>query len=380
MMMKRLAKIGALACALTALAQGQAQGAQAQRAPFGALPDGRAVEIVTLTNARGFSARILSYGAILQGLDVPDAHGRKADVVAGYATLDGYLAKPNYFGSSVGRYANRIGDARFTLDGRSYALAKNDGPNSLHGGVQGFDRRLWQIVEVTSGAQARVVLQSISPDGDEGFPGTLSVTAIYALDDKGNLDITYRATTDKPTIVNLTNHAYFNLAGHGSILGHRITIPAQAYTPVNSTLIPTGEIAPVANTPFDFRRPVAIGARIRDGVPQLAMARGYDHNWVITPAPTAQQHLMARVSEPTSGRAMELWSDQPGLQFYSGNFLDGTIIGKGGQIYRQADAFCIEPQLFPDTPNKPAFGSARLDPGQTYQHHITLRFSNAKTR
>ncbi|MBB3954437.1 aldose epimerase family protein [Novosphingobium sediminicola] len=359
-----------------------AHAGQARRADFGAMPDGARVEAITLSNARGFSARILSYGAILQSLMVPDARGRRADVVEGYASLDGYLSRPNYFGSSVGRYANRIGGAHFTLDGRAYTLAKNDGPNSLHGGAAGFDRHLWQVVSLSSGPQASVTLRRTSPDGEEGYPGALSVTATYTLDDKGALSITYRATTDAPTIVNLTGHAYFNLGGEASgrsIMDHRIMIPANAYTPVDATLIPTGEIAPVAGTPFDLRKPTAMGAHIRDGDPQLALARGYDHNWAITrpnaDRPTKDQHLMAAIRDPLSGRAMEVWSNQPGLQFYTGNFLDGTIRGKGGKLYRQGDAFCVEPQVFPDTPNKPAFGSARLDPGQTYVHRITYRFS-----
>ncbi|NOW48359.1 aldose 1-epimerase [Novosphingobium sp. SG751A] len=355
-----------------------AHAGQARRVDFGAMPDGARVEAITLSNARGFSARILSYGAILQSLVVPDARGRRADVVEGYATLAGYLIRPNYFGSSVGRYANRIGGARFTLDGHAYALAKNDGPNSLHGGVAGFDRHLWDIVSLSSGPQASVTLRRTSPDGEEGYPGALTVTATYTLDDKGALSITYRATTDAPTIVNLTDHAYFNLGGEASgrsIMDHRIMIPADAYTPIDATLIPTGEIAPVAGTPFDLRKSTAMGAHIRDGDPQLALARGYDHNWAITRAPTKDQHLMARITDPASGRTMEVWSDQPGLQFYTGNFLEGTIQGKGGKLYRQGDAFCVEPQLFPDTPNKPAFGSARLDPGQTYVHRITYRFS-----
>lgn len=359
-----------------------AHAGQARRADFGAMPDGARVEAITLSNARGFSARILSYGAILQSLMVPDARGRRADVVEGYASLDGYLSRPNYFGSSVGRYANRIGGAHFTLDGRAYTLAKNDGPNSLHGGAAGFDRHLWQVVSLSSGPQASVTLRRTSPDGEEGYPGALSVTATYTLDDKGALSITYRATTDAPTIVNLTGHAYFNLGGEASgrsIMDHRIMIPADAYTPVDATLIPTGEIAPVAGTPFDLRKPTAMGAHIRDGDPQLALARGYDHNWAITrpnaDRPTKDQHLMAAIRDPLSGRAMEVWSNQPGLQFYTGNFLDGTIRGKGGKLYRQGDAFCVEPQVFPDTPNRPAFGSARLDPGQTYVHRITYRFS-----
>jgi aldose 1-epimerase len=357
--------------------------ADARRATFGTLPDGRAVEVITLSNAKGVSARILTYGALLQALVVPDARGQKADVVLGYDSLDGYLKKPNYFGSSVGRYANRIGKARFTLDGQPYQLAANDGPNNLHGGNQGFDRKLWTIGKVVSGPVASVTLTYTSPDGEEGFPGTMQVSATYALNGKGELAVTYRARTDKPTVVNLTNHAYFHLGGTHSGRGvedHVLTIPAATYTPVDATLIPTGQLAPVKNTPFDFRQPRRIGDRWRDGDRQMTLARGYDHNWVVTPKPSPSIHLDARLADPVSGRVMELWSNQPGLQFYSGNFMDGTITGKSGQIYRQGDGLCLEPQLFPDTPNQPAFGSARLEPGQTYEHRILYRFSTRAKR
>jgi len=374
---------GFLALAAGLMLASPAWAAEARRAAFGTLPDGRAVEVISLSNDRGFSAKILSYGAILQALLVPDARGRKADVVLGYDSLDGYLQKPNYFGSSVGRYANRIAKARFTLDGQPYQVAANDGPNNLHGGHQGFDRKLWTIGKVVSGPVASVTLTYTSPDGEEGFPGTMQVSATYSLTDKGELAVTYRAQSDKPTLVNLTNHAYFHLGGARSGRGvedHMLTIPAATYTPVDATLIPTGQFAPVQDTPFDFRQPRRIGDRWRDGDPQMALARGYDHNWVVTPKPSPSIHLDARLADPASGRVMELWSNQPGLQFYSGNFMDGTITGKSGQIYRQGDGLCLEPQVFPDTPNQPAFGSARLEPGQTYEHRILYRFSTRAKR
>jgi aldose 1-epimerase len=358
-----------------------ARAAEPARAVFGTLPDGRTVEEVTLTNGRGITARILSWGALLRTLAVPDRAGRPADVVLGYNDLAGYLAKPNYFGVSVGRYANRIRAGRFTLDGRSYTLATNDGPNALHGGTAGFDKRLWTITAVTGGPAPSVTLRYVSPDGEEGYPGTLTATATYRLDDTDTLTVTYEATTDKPTLVNLTNHSFFNLAGEGSgrsILGHVLTIPAERYTPVDATLIPTGAHLPVAGTPFDFRTPTVIGARIRDGRDvQIVRGRGYDHNWVVTDAPTAEPHPVARVEDPHSGRVLEIASTQPGVQVYAGNFLDATAVGKSGLAYRQSDALALEPELVPDTPNQPAFGSARLDPGQTYRNVIAYRFSTS---
>jgi aldose 1-epimerase len=373
--------VGVLAACAGAMIPALAQGAEPVRTVFGTLPDGRTVEEVTLKNGTGITARILSWGALLRTLDVPDRAGKPADVVLGYNDLAGYLAKPNYFGVSVGRYANRIRAGRFTLDGQTYTLATNDGPNALHGGTAGFDKRLWTITAVTGGASPSVTLRYVSPDGEEGYPGTLTATATYTLTDANTLTVAYEATTDKPTIVNLTNHSFFNLAGEGSgrsILDHVLTIPAERYTPVDATLIPTGEHRPVAGTPFDFRKPTVIGARIREGRDeQIVRGRGYDHNWVVTDAPTAEPHLVARVEDPDSGRVLDVASTQPGVQFYAGNFLDATAVGKSGLAYRQSDALALEPELFPDTPNQPAFGSARLDPGQTYRTVITYRFSTS---
>jgi aldose 1-epimerase len=313
---------------------------------------------------------------------VPDRAGKSVDVIEGYSDLAGYLTKPNYFGAAVGRYANRIGGASFALEGKTYPLAKNNGTATLHGGERGFDKRLWQVTEVAGGPTAHVTLTYTSPDGEEGYPGTLKVSLTYSLDENGVLAMEFHATTDKATVVNLTGHAYFNLSGEGSehdILNHVLTIPADAYTPTDADLIPTGEIRPVAGTPFDFRAPATIGARLREGRDQqIVLGRGYDHNWVIARQPGPAPRLHARLTDPRSGRQMEVWSNQPGLQFYSGNFLDGTIVGKSGKVYRQGDALCLEPQVFPDTPNKPQFGTARLDPGQEYVHRIEYRFSTVR--
>lgn len=351
---------------------------EASRAPFGTLPDGRPVEEVTLSNGT-LTARIITWGAALRALHVPDRDGHAADVVLGYADLASILDKPNYFGASVGRYANRIRAGRFSLDGKAYTLATNDGPNSLHGGNEGFDKKLWTVAHLEGGAAPSVTLSYVSPDGEEGYPGTLTARVTYTLSAPDTLRIEYTATTDKPTIVNLTNHSYFNLAGEGSgrsVLDQRVMIPAEQYTPVDATQIPTGERAPVADTPFDFRAPEVIGARIRDGRDvQIVRAHGYDQNFVLADAPTDALHLAARVEDPASGRVLEVATTAPGVQFYTGNMLDATAVGKSGLVYRQSDGLALEPELFPDTPNQPAFGSARLDPGGTFRNVITYRFS-----
>jgi aldose 1-epimerase len=359
-----------------------AMGADFVRSPFGILGDGQTVEAITLTNQHGVTVRIIALGASVQSLTTPDRNGKPADVVLGYANLADYLAKPQYFGSTVGRFANRIAKGRFVLDGKSYQLATNNGPNSLHGGLRGFDKVLWKVDGVSRGASAAVTFSYASPDGEEGYPGALAVAATYRLNDDNELSIEYRATTDKPTLVNITNHSYFNLAGEGSadgVMRHLLTIPAAQFTPVDSTLIPTGEFRSVEGTAFDFRHAKAIGRDIRSGNDeQILFGKGYDHNWVISRGPVQAPRLVARVEEPESGRVLEVLSNQPGIQFYSGNFLDGTVVGKSGRAYRQGDAFVLEPQLFPDTPNQPAFGSARLQPGVTYVNQIIYRFSVAK--
>jgi aldose 1-epimerase len=373
-----LMRLQTCALALLAAMPSVSHAATVARHPFGSLPDGRVVEAITLTGQRGMTATVITYGAILQALLVPDRAGKAADIVLGYPDMAGYLKAPNYFGASVGRYANRIRDGRFVLDGRSHQLARNDGANALHGGVQGYDKRLWQVVSVRDGAAAEVVLRLVSPDGDEGYPGALTVTATYALSDTNELQLTYSATTTKPTIVNITNHSFFNLAGEGagSVEDHLLTIPAETTTPVDATLIPTGAFRPVAGTPLDFRTPTAIGARIRDGGDdQLRFGQGYDENYVIARTPSTTLRPNARVEDPASGRVMDLLSNQPGVQLYTGNFLTATAVGKSGRAYRQTDAIVLEPQVFPDTPNRPDFGTARLNPGETYRNAILYRFS-----
>lgn len=365
-----------LLCAMS-LAGDFAHAADYSRASFGKLPDGRAVESITLRNGKGVSAAVITYGAALQSLVMPDRDGKPADVTLGYASLDGYLKKPEYFGSTVGRFANRLAKGRFTLDGKNYQTPQNDHGNALHGGERGFDKVLWEVVNVECGDTASVRLRYVSPDGDQGYPGTLTVFATYALTEANELRIEYVATTDRPTIANITNHAYWNLAGEGAAvgaMGHVLTIPAEHYTPVNETLIPTGVLQPVAKTVFDFRKPTAIGERVREArEQQLVFGKGYDHNFVIARDIAKEPRLLAKVEEPTSGRGFELLSNQPALQFYSGNFLDGTVIGKSGRAYRQGDALVLEPQVSPDAPNQPKLGSARLDPGATYRNVIVYR-------
>jgi aldose 1-epimerase len=358
-----------------------AYAASAVREPAGEA-DGAKVEAITLTNAKGVSARILSYGATLQKLIGPDRQGKPADVLLGYDDLAGYVQKPNYFGVTVGRYANRIAKGQFTIDGKAYQLPTNDGPNALHGGVKGFDKVVWRVLSVENGPVARVTLGYTSPDGDQGYPGKLDVTVTYGLDETGALSIEYKASTDKPTVVNMTNHGIFNLAGEGAPLGvlaHKLTIPAKAYTPVSATLIPTGELRPVQGTVFDFRAARVLADGVRDGRDeQIVRGRGYDHNFAIDAGLTAQPKLVARLQDPASGRVLEVLSTEPGVQVYTGNFLDGTLVGKHGHVYRMGDGIALEPQKFPDTPNQPAFGSARVDPGKPYRHLMIYRLSVAR--
>jgi aldose 1-epimerase len=340
--------------------------------PFGQA-DGKPVTLYTLRNAKGAEAKIMNYGGIVQSLTMPDRTGKFDDIVLGYDNVDGYIKVTPYFGCLVGRYGNRIGGAKFTLDGQTYTLATNNGPNSLHGGIKGFDKVVWNVVKATPNS---LELQYLSKDGEEGFPGNLNVTAIYTLTDDNALQLNFKAATDKATVINLTHHSYFNLAGQGNgdILGHEVYINADKTTPVDSTLITTGGFADVTGTPFDFRKPTAIGARINDPDTQLQYGPGYDHNWVVN-NPAGKVGLQARVMEPASGRVMEVWSDEPGLQFYAGNFLDGTITGKGGKVYQKRTGFCMEPQHFPDSPNKANFPSVVLRPGQTYKNTIIYKFS-----
>lgn len=353
--------------------------AAASRAIFGTLADGGAVEAVTLRNAAGMEVRILAYGATVQSVRVPDRTGAFADVALGHATLEEYVDHPQFIGSTIGRVANRVAGGRFTFDGTDYEVPVNNGPNSLHGGTAGFDKRVWEVTELADGDEPHVCLRYVSPEGEMGYPGTLTVTALYRLDAANTLCVEYRATTDRPTLCNLSNHAYWNLAGEGSpegAMGHLLTIAADEYLPTDATAIPTGEFRRVAGTPFDFREPTPVAAGVRDASDeQIAIGRGYDHNWVISRAVSAEPRLIARVEEPRSGRVMELFSNQPGVQFYSGNFFDGTTRGKSGMLYRMGDAVVLEPQMFPDTPNRPEFGSIRLDPGETYRNLILFRFS-----
>jgi aldose 1-epimerase len=346
------------------------------KADFGKTPDGTPVEIYTLHNARGAEARILTYGGIVQSLYMPDKNGKLDDIVLGFDSLDGYLTNSPYFGALIGRYGNRIGGGEFTLEGKTYHLAKNNNGNTLHGGLKGFDKVVWTAQPMETSHGPALVLTYLSRDGEEGFPGNLMVTAIYTLTDNNELKLEYTATTDKPTIVNLTHHSYFNLDGQGSgsILDESVYINANEITPTDSGLIPTGKFLNVTGTPFDFRKPTVIGTRINDPDPALQYGPGYDHNWVIN-KPLGQFGLMARVTDPKSGRVMEVWSDQPGLQFYAGNFLDGTIVGKDGKVYQRRSALCMEPQHYPDSPNKPNFPSVELKPGQTYHNTIVYKFS-----
>ena len=350
--------------------------ARITRDVFGTLPDGRAIERVVLRGDRGFEARVITFGAALQALIVPDLGGFCDDVVLGHDNLAGYVDKRKFFGASVGRYANRIARGRFVLDGETIQLNTNDGPNALHGGPDGFDRKLWQILEIDEGEQPAVTLRYVSPDGEENYPGQLDARLIYRLSGPTELSISFEAQTDRPTVVNLTNHSFFNLEGLAArtdILGHRLMIDADAFLAVDDTSIPLpGPPRAVDGTPFDFRDATAIGARIREDERQLRDSQGYDHNYCLRDGQGVR--LAARVVAPRSGRVLELLTDQPGLQFYSGNYLDGGSGGKGG-LYRQSDALCLEPQTWPDAPNRPDFPSARLAPGEVYRHHSVYRFS-----
>ncbi len=343
---------------------------------FGETPTGEAVIAIELENGRGITARILTLGATLQSLGLPDRNGRVADVVLGFDEGGRYATEGHYLGSTIGRYANRIAGGLFMLDGVEHRLPVNDGAHHLHGGPDGFHRRLWAVEELGEGEAAFVRLSLISLDGDAGYPGTLRAEAIYALSAEG-LSITYRATTDSPTVVGMTNHAYFNLAGAGgdeNALGHKLKIAADAYLPVAPGAIPTGERRAVAGSAFDFREGALVRTRIREASSeeQLLLGRGYDHNFILHDNDGSLRHV-ATLEHPGSGRVMELHSTAPGVQFYSGNFLDGTMTGKGGRAYRQSDGLCLEPQSFPDTPNRPDFPSARLDPGAVYEHRILWR-------
>jgi aldose 1-epimerase len=347
--------------------------------PFGETEEGEAVDLYTLTNANGMEVKITNYGGIITSIVVPDRDGEMADVTLGFNTLDDYLAGHPYFGCITGRYANRIARGVVIIDGQMYRLPLNNGENSLHGGEKGFDKFVWDAEEVQSEYGTGLKLSRTSPDGEEGYPGNLMVEVTYSLTENNEIRIDYHATTDAPTVINLTNHAYFNLAGEGSgtIEGHELQINASNYTPVDETLIPTGEIAPVAGTPFDFTSPHPIGERIREGHDQIVIGRGYDHNFVLDRSSPDDDSMIvaARVVEPESGRVLEISTTEPGIQFYSGNFLDATLVGASGQTYRQGDGFALETQHYPDSPNHPDFPSTELRPGEEYATTTIYAFS-----
>ncbi|MFJ8928203.1 MULTISPECIES: aldose epimerase family protein [unclassified Streptomyces] len=335
---------------------------------FGKLADGTKVYRWSLENG-GTRLKVLNYGGIVQSLELPDRHGRYVNVSLGYDNIEAYVAGDTFFGATIGRYGNRIAKGKFTLDGKAYQVSVNDGENSLHGGAKGFNTRVWDIEPFTSGSDVGLHMHYTSVDGEMGYPGTLKTTVTYTLTARGDWRVDYEATTDKATVVNLTNHTYYNLAGEGSgtIYDHELTLAASRYTPTDAGLIPTGELAKVAGTPFDFRKAKPIGRDIRDAHPQQILAKGFDHNWVLDKGITAKPVLVATLRDPSSGRSLKIATDQPGLQFYSGNFLDGTLVGQSGRTYRQGDGLALETQHFPDSPNQPKFPSTVLRPGEKYR-------------
>ncbi|SAK69505.1 aldose 1-epimerase [Caballeronia calidae] len=376
--MKAVALAASAAFACITSMPNRATAASVVSAPYGATQQGQAVVQYTLSNARGVTMSCITYGGIVTRLDVPDRRGRRADIVLGFGSLSDY-EKHNgkiHFGGLIGRYANRIADGRFELDGRSYKLPVNEPPNTLHGGPRGFDEKVWTVVRTFQGAQgAGVQLRYVSPDGENGFPGTLSVDVTYTLTDDNEVRIDYRAKTDKPTVVNLTNHSYFNLAGEGSgsVEAQLIMIAGSTYTPIRPDSIPTGEIVSVENTPLDLRALTPIGARLRSSHPQMRYAHGYDHNWKLNKngPRNGEPSFAARAYDPSSGRVLDVYTTQPGLQFYTGNGLDGSVVGMSGAAYRQTDGFALEAEHFPDSPNRPTFPSTELKPGDEY-HEVTV--------
>lgn len=402
--MTSLSRRQALAAAAAAAATGAGAGALAtpaaasaaapshrhaptiSREPFGQV-GGAAVYRYTLTAADGLTVRILTYGGIVQSVQVPDGGGRPVDIALGFATLDDYIAHNSpeagggvYFGALVGRYANRIAKGAFTLDGVTYQVPVNNNGNALHGGTAGFDQKVWTPTVVHGAGSVGLRLEYVSPDGEMGFPGTLTTQATYTLDNSGRLTLTFRATTDKPTVVSLTNHTYWNLAGEssGDVYGQLLYLGADRYTPVDATQIPTGELVPVRGTPMDFTRPTAIGARVAQADPQLLTGQGYDLNWVVNGSGGGAPALAARAVDPRSGRTLTVWTTQPGIQFYSGNFLTGTLVGTGGTAYRQSYGFALETQNFPDAPNHADFPSPVLRPGQVYHHTTVFHLSRSR--
>lgn len=377
----RKAFVTSTALSLACVIPGAALAADASQAPAGTLSNGSPVTAVTLKAANGVSATILSFGATLWKLDVPDRDGKVADLLLGYDDIASYEKRPNYWGATIGRYGNRIANGQFSLDGKTYQLPQNDHGQSLHGGGKGWDVQNWKVEQVKSGPVATAVFTLVSPDGDSGYPGTVKTKVTYSLDEKGNLQIVFEATTDKPTVINMTNHAIFNMAGEGAprdAIQELLTIPAGHYTPVNDKLIPTGELRDVTGTAFDFRKPRVVAEGIRDGKDeQIVMGRGYDHNFALDKGVTKTPELAARLEDPVSGRVLELLTTEPGVQFYAGNFLDGTFIGKNGHLYRMGDGIALEPQKFPDSPNHANFPSTRVDPGKPYKHVMIYRVSTS---
>jgi aldose 1-epimerase len=350
------------------------------KSSFGKTAEGVQVDLYTLTNKNGVEVAITNYGGAVVSLKVPDRNGKLGDVVLGFDSVDGYVSNKSYFGAIIGRYGNRIAHAQFSLDGKTYTLLKNNGENTLHGGIKGFNKAMWSAKEIPAKGGQALELAYLSKDGEEGFPGNLHLRVVYTLTDLNELKIEYFATTDKKTVLNLTNHSYFNLAGPGSgdILGHILQIEADKFTPVDASLIPTGELPSVEGTPFDFRKPTAIGARVDSNDEQIKLGGGYDHNFVLRREAGDPISLAARVVEPTTGRVLEVWTTEPGVQFYTGNFLDGSARGKGGISYAKRSAFCLETQHFPDSPNQPRFPSTALSPGERYHTTTIYKFSTQK--
>jgi len=367
----------AASLAMPVLAEKSAEMAKPmEKKVFGTTADGKTADLYTLKNKNGMQVSITNFGATVVSIMAPDKTGKMADVALGYDDLAGYELNKNYLGVLVGRYGNRIAHGKFSIDGTEYTLAKNNGDNSLHGGIKGFNKAMWEAKDVSKGGEAAVEMKYVSKDGEEGYPGNLSVTVVYTLTNKNELKIDYSATTDKKTVVNLTNHTYFNLAGQGNgdILKHELMINADTFTPVDSGLIPTGELKKVEGTPFDFRKATAIGARVDANDEQIRLGGGYDHNFVLNRQKATGLSLAARVSDPASGRTMEVWTTEPGVQFYTGNFLDGSFKGKGGSVYQKRTALCLETQHFPDSPNHPSFPTTLVKPGEKYHTTTVYKF------